>query len=130
MLNIQNLTKHTGVGKSYVVKVSLSKRGMISITDGAVRRYGLADKDWAVLYYDNTDNIVVIEPKAEKVEDALKLRKRTTGAYIAAQSFVGNFQIELKGTTVCELKRDAESGFLYFELNTGKVRKGNQNEEL
>jgi hypothetical protein len=105
-----------------VAKVSLNQRGLISISDGGVRRYGLEKYDYAVLYYDEIDKIVVIEPVTAKIEGAMKLRKRDTGAYIAAQSYVGRFQIELPRTTTYDLLRDKDSGMIYFELKKGRQR--------
>lgn len=123
MLRLDKLQKHTGVGRSYVTRISLSPRGLISITNGAVQRYGLLDKEWAELYYDSEDRIVALKPLVAKTDDALKLRKRDTGAYVAAQSFVGCFQIVLTKTTSYDLKIDTESGLLYFELDKGRERK-------
>ena len=135
MLNINRLVKHTGTGKSFAPKVSLSTGGLISISEAATKKYSVEAYEYAILYYDPESNLVVIQLTGEKEAGTIKIRQRTTGAYIAAASFLGNFEIKLGATTVYDLQRDVDSGFLYFDLNIGTARKAprktakSQNEE-
>jgi len=123
MLNIDRLVKHTGTGKSFAPKVSLSSGGLISISDAATKKYGVDTFDYAILYYDPEASLVVIQLTNEKEPGTMKIRHRITGAYIAAASFIGNFEIKISATTMYDLLRDTESGLLYFDMNNGTARK-------
>lgn len=123
MLNLDNLVKHTGVGKSFATKVSLSPSGLISISDAAVKKYEVDKAEYAVLYYEPQEKLVVIQLTNARAEGTIKIRQRLTGAYIAGASFVGNFEITLDATTTYDLQADQATGFLYFDLNKAKARR-------
>lgn len=123
MLKLDRLVKHTELGKSFAPKVSISPNGMISLSDAVTRKYDVGAYQYAVLYYDPQEQLVVIQLTNDKEEGTIKLRKRTTGAYIAGASFLGNFDIKLGATTIYDLQQDKESGFLFLDLKTGKQRK-------
>ena len=123
MLNLDRLVKHTAVGKSFTPKISMSPSGLISISDAATKKYDVEKYEYAILYYEPQDKFVVIQLTNEKELGTIKIRQRTTGAYIAAASFMGNFEICLDATTIYDLQRDTESGLLYFDLKNGTARK-------
>lgn len=123
MLNLDKLVKHTAVGKSFAPKVSLSSGGLVSISDAATRKYNIDKYEYAILYYEPEENLVVIQLTSDKEQGTMKIRHRPTGAYIAAASFIGNFEISLDATTIYDLQLDKDSGYLFFDLNKGTARK-------
>lgn len=115
--------KFTEIRRSHMAKVSISPTGMISFSDGAKRRFGLKDYDFCILYYDKDSKKIGIElTKEEHADGAINLRKRTTGAYIAAKSFVDFFNLGFTNTMIFHLERDEKSGYLIIDLNKGKKR--------
>lgn len=114
--------QHTEVGKSFLAKVSLSPRGQISLSDGAVKKFGLIQYRYVSLWFNDDTDEVGIQLLGEKGQASVKIVHRTTGAYIAAASFMGKFGIKLAATTIYDLEQDAENGMLVFDLNKGKAR--------
>jgi hypothetical protein len=119
--------KFTEGGRSYAAKASLSKSGMLSISDGARRRFHLDDFGFCVLYYDPDTNRIGVELTANKESDgARRIRFRPTGADVAAKSFVDFFGIDARETKTYQVEQDEESGMLTIDLNQGKTRNSSQ----
>lgn len=119
--------KFTQSGKSYAAKASLSKSGMLSLSDGARQRFRLDEFGFCVLYYDPESSQVGIELTADKnAEGARKIRFRQTGADIAAKSFVDFFGIDARETKTYVIEQDTETGMLVVDLTTGKTRNERQ----
>ncbi|MBW3622847.1 MAG: hypothetical protein KY468_05490 [Armatimonadetes bacterium] len=116
--------KYIETGRSFASKASVSKTGLISFNDGARRRFLMDEFDFCVLYYDKETRKIGIElTKDENAEGARKLRKRTTGADVAAKSFIDFFQIPLQGTTMCDAEADEDSNLIVLDLKKGTLRK-------
>jgi hypothetical protein len=123
--------KHTEVGKRFLPRVSMSQGGLISFSDAATKRFGLDRHGFVVLYYDPDTKRVGIElTNEEKAAGAIKIRLRSTGAYVAGKSFVGKFDIKLSGTTAYDVEIDEESQLLVFDLNKGAVRLSSNSESV
>ncbi|MBV9868019.1 MAG: hypothetical protein JO316_21900 [Abitibacteriaceae bacterium] len=115
--------KYTETGRSFAPKVSINRTGLISFSDGARKRFNLDAYQFCVLYYEPETYRIGIELTNDgKAEGIKRLRLRSTGADIAAKSFVDFFALPLKGTTICDLSKDEDSGLLTFDLSRGKVR--------
>ncbi len=114
--------KHTDVGKSFLQRASISPRGLVSLSDPVVRKYADKKPEYSVLYYEPESKLVGIEFADEPTEGAIKVRYRPTGAYIAAASFLGRFDLAITATTMYDVTKDLESGFLVLDLTQGKVR--------
>ncbi len=114
--------KFTEPRRSYVAKASLSRLGMISLSDGARRRFKLDDYGSCCLYYDEDTRTIGIElVKDKNCEGAMKIRlRKTTGADIAAKSFIEFFDIGVKETMTFPIDRDDTTGMLVIELNEGR----------
>lgn len=119
--------KFTEGGRSYAAKASLSKSGMLSISDGARRRFRLDDFGFCILYYDPETSKIGAELTAdEKAEGARRIRFRPTGADIAAKSFVDFFGIDARETKTYQIEQDAETGMLVIDLTQGKRRNASE----
>jgi hypothetical protein len=121
--------KFTETGKSFSARSSISPKGMISLNDGARRKFCLEKFSFAVLYYDSEKSMVGIElTNNENAEGAIKIRLRTTGADIAAKSFVDFFEISPTVTTMYSIKNGEQDNWIVVDLNSGKERKVSKDE--
>jgi len=115
--------KFTEHGRSYSAKVSISRNGMLSFSDGARKRFEMDKLAICVLYYDPDTRRIGVEFTAdEKAEGARKIRLRSTGADVAAKSFVEFFNIGVQETTIFPLERDEDTGLAVIDLDSGKRR--------
>ena len=116
-------------GRSFKPRVSISSRGLISFSGGAVKRFEMDKHEWCALYYDAESRIVGIELlNTDESDEAIRLRLRSTGADISGSSFLSFFDIEIRDTSMYELVKDDESGYLVFNLNKGTIRKTRKKE--
>ncbi len=116
--------KFTETGRSFSARSSITPKGMISLNDGSRRRFCLEKFSFAVLYYDSEKNLVGIElTNDENAEGGIKIRLRTTGADIAAKSFVDFFEIAPRVTTMYSIKNGEQDNWIVLDLNSGKERK-------
>ena len=115
--------KFSKPGRSFKPRVSISSRGLMSFSNGARKRFEMDKYGWCALYYDTENRNVAIQLLSDdESEEAIKLRIRSTGADISASSFLSFFDIEVKDTSMYELSKNEESGWLVFDLNKGKIR--------
>ncbi|HSV73020.1 MAG TPA: hypothetical protein VLH79_04610 [Chthonomonadales bacterium] len=116
--------KYTERGRGSAPTISLSPGGNIAFSEGALRRFGLFDKPYVVLYYDADTQRVGIEPTTDaSAEGARKLSKRNTGAVVSGRGFMDHFGISVEKTTSCILTQDRKSGMVVADLTTGKKRR-------
>lgn len=109
--------KFTQTDASFAARATIRQRtGQIGFNAGAMNRFSLADFPYAVLYFDTENRVVGVEPCAEKVEGAIEIKHRPSNTYITAKNFLDKYGINYDESHRHELKRDDESGFLYFEL--------------
>lgn len=121
--------KFTETGKSFAARASISPRGMISLNDGARRKFSLDSFNFAVLYYDAEKKLVGIElTNNENTEGAIKIRLRTTGADLAAKSFIDFFEISPTVTTMYSVTGGEQENWILIDLNSGKERKTGNDE--
>lgn len=110
-------------GRSFKPRVSISSRGLISFSNGAVKRFEMGSYQWCALYYDSESRKVGIELlNTNESGEVVKLRLRSTGADISGSSFLSFFDIEIKDTNMYDLIKDDESGWLVFDLDKGTMR--------
>lgn len=115
--------KFTEHGRSYTSRASISKNGMLSFSDGARRRFGMDERGMCVLYYDADTRRIGIEfTDNESAEGARRIRLRSTGADVAAKSFVEYFNIGVRETMLFSVERDEETGLAVIDLESGRKR--------
>lgn len=87
--------KFSESGKTFKPKVSFRKGGGIGLNAGAVRKFGLKQYSFAILYYDKERRLIGIKPtKSEDEEGARRMTHGGTGATIGAQGFMDFFEID------------------------------------
>ena len=122
--------KYTEIGRSYAAKASISKSGMLSLSNGARKRFNLDQHKFCVLYYDPDTRRVGIELiDDENADGARKIRLRSTGADIAVKSFIDFFDLGIRETMLYTVERDDGSGLLTIELGAGKKRGGQKSRQ-
>jgi len=116
--------KFTDVGKSFVPKISINNRGLISFNQGACKRFGLEKFKAAVAYYDAESRRIGLEfVTEENLEGAIKLRHRSIGADIAAKSFLAFFNLLPKEIMVFPVDMNERNNWIELELSKGVERK-------
>ena len=110
-------------GRSFKPRVSVSSRGLISFSNGAVKRFEMDKYGLCALYYDAESRKVGIELLSnDESGEAMRLRLRSTGADISASSFLSFFNIDVKETIMYEISKNENSGWLVFDLDKGTMR--------
>jgi len=99
-------------------KISLRKSGSIGVNQSALEEY-FEDDDGAVLYYDEEENRVGIEPVADKDADeaAYTVSKTDSGGTIAGQAFLERSDLQPDITTQYVPEWDDERGFVVIDLD-------------
>lgn len=112
--------KFTDPDSSYDAKVSIRRTGQFGFNSGSVNKFRLSDYPFAVLYYDSAHRVVGIELRMEKCEGALELNRAPSNFFIRAKNFCDRFGLDYAKASRYPLRRDDESGFLFFEIGEGE----------
>ena len=84
-----NFEKFTAVGGKFVVKISISKPGGLSMTSGFYNKYKIGKYSSADLYFDKDASAVAIKFfSGDEGSFKLKHRDNGKGGYISAISFI------------------------------------------
>lgn len=105
-----NFDRFEHVGTSFVPKISIRSSGVIGISQGALRKFGLLEGNWfVVLHYDREARVIGMKPTKNSSEiGAVKIVKRTHTAsngnesiiaHISARSFLEFYDIEYRDKT-------------------------------
>lgn len=107
--------------------ISLRKSGSIGINQAAVEEY-FADEDGAVMYYDEEENRIGIEPVADKDADdaAYTVSKTDSGATVAAQAFLEEYDLLPEITTQYDPEWDEDEGLVTVDLDNPKKTYGSE----
>ena len=138
-----NLKKFTQVGVSFDAKISVRPNGMMGVSSGALRRFGLLEGDWyVVMYYDEGEKVMGIEPtRDEEADGAIKLvvrqpragslQKQPSG-HFSAKSFLQHHAIPFRGKRAqsFEAEWSDEHSMILIDLKKPKngPKDGTQNE--
>lgn len=118
--------RFTATGKSFTPRATLSFRGLLSLNEGACRRFKITGETYGVLYFDRETQKVAIELTQDKdLPGAKKFRVRKTGADMAAKAFLAFFHIDLAQTTMYDVSQDASTGWLVLDMTKGRLRNAN-----
>lgn len=122
--------KFTETKKSFVARVSISSRGMISFNNGALRKFQIDGFKYCVLYYDKNANLIGVElTNDQATEGAIRIRNRKTGADLGAKSFVDYFEIAPKVTTMYPISGGDADNWINIDLEKGRERKINSEDD-
>lgn len=107
--------------------ISLRKSGSIGINQAAVEEY-FADDDGAVMYYNEEENRIGIEPVADKEADdaAYTVSKTDSGATVAAQAFLEEYDLLPDITTQYDPDWDDDEGLVTVDLDNPKKTYGSE----
>ena len=109
--------RFTDVEASYVARVTVRQTGQFGFNSGAKNRFGLADYDYSILYFDPDKRVVGIELLREMCDDSIQIKKSDANTYIPSRNFCEKYGIDYSESHRYELKQDPKSGVLYFELD-------------
>lgn len=121
--------RFTETDASFLAKAAIRQTGQLGFTAGAVNRYRIGDFDFAVLYFDAENRVVGIELTKERGEGAIPIKKSKTNTYIRAKNFCDRFEIDYSRSHRYDLRRDDQTGFLYFELDKEDTSSGTADEK-
>jgi hypothetical protein len=114
--------------RAYAPRAALTKGGVISFNRSAVKKFGLTDYPYCLLYYDAEEQKIGIDFSQDATNSAMvKLRQRISGAEINSKGFFAYFNILPKQLIVCEIETSEQENRLILNLKTG-LRKGQSQE--
>lgn len=110
--------------------ISIRKSGSIGVNQAALDEY-FEDTDGAVMYYDEDENQVGIEPVADKDADdaAYTVSKTDSGGTIAPKAFLERYELVPEVTTQYDPVWDDEEGFVVIDLEDPKKTYGSPDDE-
>lgn len=100
--------------------VSIRKSGSIGINQAAIEEY-FEEEDGAVMYYDEDENQVGIEPVADKDADeaAYTITKTDSGGTIAPKAFLERYELVPEVTTQYDPEPDDDLVVIDLDEPTG-----------
>lgn len=100
---------------SFSAKVTIRQRtGQLGFNSGAVNRFKLEQREFAILYFDPSRRVVGLEFVDTKQPGAIRISRKPSNTYIKAKNFFDKYGIEYSESRRFELQHDAESSLLYF----------------
>lgn len=120
-----NFERFTKVGSTFKSRVSISKTGTISFSEGAKQQFGLTRENATnvELYYDKIARVIGLRFVAENTAENVKTHFRETGLDFAAKSFLDYYQILPQETSFYETEKETESGLIIIKIDKSTVRK-------
>lgn len=108
--------KFTDTETSYAATVTIRATGQMGFSSGAQNLYKIRGCNYCVLYFDPERRVVGMELTEENCEGAIPIKKSDSNTHIRAKNFCDRFEIDYTKSHRHRLRKDPESGFLYFEL--------------
>lgn len=107
--------------------VSLRKSGSIGVNREALDEH-FADKDGAVMYYDEDDNRIGIEPVDDPDDHdvAYTVTKTESGGTIAPQAFLDKYDLSPDITTQYDPDWDDDEGLIVIDVDDPKQTYGEE----
>jgi len=124
--------KFTATDTSFDARVTIRRTGQIGFNTGAINSYGLKDYSFVILYFDRQERAVGIQLTNEHAPGAIVLKKSDSNTYVRAKNFCDRYEIGYSKSRKFALRKDTETGFLYFRLdeeNQASDREGVEGEE-
>lgn len=114
----------SGIKGRYVPRVSIRSTHQIGFNEAAVKEFRLQTVDFVQLYYDKDNSLIGIKPVAsDKEPSAVRLRKRSTGADIAAKSFLDFYRVPQAETITVGAIWDDEKKIVVLDLKDVRTRR-------
>jgi hypothetical protein len=112
-----NFVKFTETDASFAARVTIRQTGQFGFNIGSVNLYNIREYKFAVLYYDKSQHVVGIQLTKETCDGAIELVLAPNNCFVKAKNFCEKFQIDYSSPRRFRLKREEQSGILYFELD-------------
>lgn len=111
--------RFTEAGKNFSPRVTLRQNGQIGFNEGARNAYAVADRKYAVLFYDTANAAIgILLTNEETEEGALPVRQSKTNTYIAAKSFLDKHRIDYSKAR--RLKPEQHDDVLVLQLDSAE----------
>lgn len=92
---LENFERFTEGGKSFVPKVSIRKRGQIGFNGGAYKKFGLDNKEYAILFMSKDRSQIAIRFTNDQTEDGVvKLIKKHGNCFVSGKTFLDFHEID------------------------------------
>ena len=113
------------IGSIFKSRVSISRTGVISFTEGAKNAFGLSRETakYVELYYDRRARVIGLNFRSDQNGAVVTTHFRETGLDFATKAFLDYYGILPRETSFYEVEKDLESGFIIIKLDTAKIRK-------
>ncbi len=112
-----NFERFTDTDSSFAARVTVRQRtGQIGFNTGAINRFKIRDYKFAILYFDEHEKAVGIELTNEMQGGAIEIKQSRSNTYIRGKNFCDLHGIDYKSVHRLELRKDEETGFLFFRL--------------
>jgi hypothetical protein len=111
-----NFVKFTDTETSFAASVTIRATGQMGFSAGAQNLYSIRDYDYCVFYFDPEKRAVGIELTKENSDGAIPIKKSDSNTHVRAKNFCDKFGIDYSKSHRHRLKKDAQSGLLFFEL--------------
>ena len=110
--------RFTQVGKRFVPRVSIWKKGQMSFNQGAIERAGLESYKCVVLFYDKDSSKIGFKFTNDESEaGCIKYNVRNNTVRIGAKSFLEYYNIHFGETTQYDLFHDEIYGLWFIDLS-------------
>jgi len=109
--------KFTETETSFDARVTIRRTGQIGFNAGAKNSYNIGDYEFVVLYFDREKRAVGLELTNEQVPGAITRKKSAANTYVRAKNFCDRYQMDYSESRKFALRKDAETGYLYFCLD-------------
>jgi hypothetical protein len=107
--------RFTDPDRSFDAKVTLRGTGQLGFNSGAINLFGLRVVSHVVLYFDQKSQVVGIELTDNgAATGAIKLMRGVGNTFVRAKNFCDRFSIDYQRSRRFDLKKDPETGYLYF----------------
>jgi hypothetical protein len=100
-----DLKKFTFKGKSATPRISIRKGGQIGLNMASISKFNLKKFSHAVLYIDEEEKVIGIEPVIRKdIDGAHRLRISDMGGTISAKNFIVTYELnkKIEKSLICE----------------------------
>jgi len=109
--------KFTDTESSFAARITIRQTGQFGFNTGAINRYSMNDFSYCVLYFDPIRKAVGLELKSEQCEGGIEIKKTDSNTYLRAKNFCDRYGIDYSESHRFELRKEEESGFLFFEIS-------------
>ena len=121
-----NFQKFTETGSSFAARITVRQTGHFGFNVGAINRFSIADYEFVVLYFDPDQRVIGMELRKEPTENSIEIKKSDSNTFIRAKNFCDRYGIDYRGSHRFELRKDDETGYLYFDLRNELTKESTQ----